>query len=586
MNSSILDIFQALLLSPAASQRTLARETGYSLGLVNRALQELSRDGYLEEGRPSSRALQLAQRAAPRRAVILAAGPGIHMVPINAETPKALLRVHGEVLIERLIRQLHEAGVEEIHVVVGYLKEQLEYLTEDFGVKLLVAPDYASKNNLHSLRRAADYLEDAYILPCDLWFAENPFRRTELYSWYMVTDRPDPRSALRVRRRHELRLAAEDEDGNTTVGVCYLTAEDAGPLRTRLDALCRLPRHDGDFWEAALPVGRRIPIAARVVPAESVAEINTYEQLREIDSSAEQLHTKAIDVICGALSAAPDEITQIRVLKKGMTNRSFLFRCRGRRYIMRIPGEGTQQLINRREEADVYTALAGRGISDDVLYMNPENGYKISAFLENARGCDPFCEQDVRRCMTHLRAFHEQKLTVGHTFDLFGRIDFYRSLWNGAPSAYRDYEETYAHVQSLRPFLQAHALPPVLSHIDAVYDNFLFIPGDGGETLRLIDWEYAGMHDPHIDIAMFCIYAFYDREQVDRLIDLYFPEGCADAVRVKIYGYIAACGLLWSNWCEYKRMLGVEFGEYSLRQYQYAKEYYQIVCRERKRLGL
>lgn len=574
MNNSTLDILQALLLSPAASQRTLARETGYSLGLVNRALQELSRDGYLEEGRPSSRALQLAQRAAPRRAVILAAGPGMHMVPINTETPKALLRVHGEVLIERLIRQLHEAGVEEIHVVVGYLKEQLEYLTEDFGVKLLVAPDYASKNNLHSLRRAADYLEDAYILPCDLWFAENPFRRTELYSWYMVTDRPDPRSPLRVHRRHELRLAAENEDGNTPVGVCYLTAAARG------EPLAQRPR------ATTATSGRRIPVAARVVPAKSVAEINTYEQLREIDSDAENLRTDAIDVICGALSAAPEEITQIRTLEKGMTNRSFLFRCRGRRYIMRIPGEGTQQLINRREEADVYAALAGRGISDDVLYINPENGYKISAFLEGARECDPFCAQDVCRCMAHLRAFHEQKLTVGHTFDLFGRIDFYRSLWNGAPSAYRDYEETYAHVQSLRPFLQAHALPPVLSHIDAVYDNFLFIPGDGGEELHLIDWEYAGMHDPHIDIAMFCIYAFYDREQVDRLIDLYFPEGCADAVRVKIYGYIAACGLLWSNWCEYKRMLGVEFGEYSLRQYQYAKEYYQIVCRERKRLGL
>lgn len=586
MNNSILDILQALLLSPAASQRTLARETGYSLGLVNRALQELSRDGYLEEGRPSSRALQLAQRAAPRRAVILAAGPGMHMVPINTEMPKALLRVHGEVLIERLIRQLHEAGVEEIHVVVGYLKEQLEYLTEDFGVKLLVAPDYASKNNLHSLRRAADYLEDAYILPCDLWFAENPFRRTELYSWYMVTDRPDPRSPLRVHRRHELRLAAENEDGNTPVGVCYLTAADAGPLRERLAARCRSPRHDGDFWEAALPVGRRIPVAARVVPVESVAEINTYEQLREVDSDAEHLRTDAIDIICAALHTEPAEITEIRMLKKGMTNRSFLFRCRGGHYIMRIPGEGTQELINRREEADVYAALAGRGISDDVLYINPENGYKISAFLEGARVCDPLREEDVRRCMAHLRAFHEQKLAVGHTFDIFGRIDFYQSLWHGAPSAYRDHAATSAHIRSLRPFLASLALPPVLTHIDAVPDNFLFVPGEGGESIRLIDWEYAGMQDPHVDIAMFCIYALYDRAQVDRLIDLYFPEGCADAVRVKIYGYIAACGLLWSNWCEYKRMLGVEFGEYSLRQYQYAKEYYQIVCRERKRLGL
>ena len=179
----------------------------------------------------------------------------------------------------------------------------------------------------------------------------------------------------------------------------------------------------------------RKAVAARVVPAESVAEINTYEQLREIDSDAENLRTDAIDVICAALHAEPAEITEIRMLKKGMTNRSFLFRCRGGHYIMRIPGEGTQELINRREEADVYAALAGRGICDDVLYMNPESGYKISAFLEGARVCDPLREEDVRRCMAHLRAFHEQKLAVGHTFDIFGRIDFYQSLWHGAPSA-------------------------------------------------------------------------------------------------------------------------------------------------------
>ena len=66
------------------------------------------------------------------------------------------------------------------------------------------------------------------------------------------------------------------------------------------------------------------------------------------------------------------------------------------------------------------------------------------------------------------------------------------------------------------------------------------------------------------------------------LIAAYFTEGCDDAIRIKIYCYIAACGLLWSNWCEYKRNLGVEFGEYSLRQYRYAKEYYRIVQDELK----
>ena len=88
------------------------------------------------------------------------------------------------------------------------------------------------------------------------------------------------------------------------------------------------------------------------------------------------------------------------------------------------------------------------------------------------------------------------------------------------------------------------------------------------------------MQDPHVDLAMFCIYAMYDRPHVEALIDAYFREGCPRATRIKIYCYIAACGLLWSNWCEYKRSLGVEFGEYSLRQYRFAKEYSRLVRRE------
>ena len=75
-------------------------------------------------------------------------------------------------------------------------------------------------------------------------------------------------------------------------------------------------------------------------------------------------------------------------------------------------------------------------------------------------------------------------------------------------------------------------------------------------------------------------YQMYKKEQVDHLIDLYFEGNCDDRTRIKIYCYIAVCGLLWSNWCEYKRKLGVEFGEYSLRQYRYAKDYYKIVQQE------
>ena len=153
--------------------------------------------------------------------------------------------------------------------------------------------------------------------------------------------------------------------------------------------------------------------------------------------------------------------------------------------------------------------------------------------------------------MRKLHQLHGLRLKVNHEFDIFEKIEFYESLWEGKPSIYRDYLTTKAHVQQLRPYIEAHCGEKVLTHIDAVPDNFLFTVGaDGKEELRLIDWEYAAMQDPHVDIAMFCIYALYDQKQVNHLIDLYFEGSCPENVRTKIYCYIAACGLLWSNWCE------------------------------------
>lgn len=585
MNKQESDILNVLLLEPFINQRVLAEVSGHSLGVVNRSLKELIKAGYLNEAIcPTAKAVSEYKNKTPKRAIILAAGFGMRMVPINTEMPKGLLEVNGEPLIERIIKQLHEVGIQEIYVVVGFMKEKYEYLMDEYGVELVVNPDYASKNNLHSLRLAKEHLENAYIVPCDIWCDRNPFHRHELYSWYMVSDLVENESNVRVNRKMELVTVPENVGGNAMIGISYLVKEDADTVSARIEELCENPRYDGSFWEEALYHKNRMIVAARVVHSADVVEINTYEQLREIDSDSNQLKTDAIRLICKALCAKPEEVTDITVLKKGMTNRSFLFTCKGKKYIMRIPGEGTDQLINRRQEAAVYHAIADKSICDDIAYINPENGYKITEFLEGARVCDPTDYKDVKKCMSRLRDFHALKLKVAHEFDIFGQMEFYESLWDGTPSVYKDYEKTKANVWSLKPYIDAHAGEKILTHIDAVPDNFLFVQKNGKEEIRLIDWEYAGMQDPHVDIAMFCIYSLYNKRQVDRLIAAYFTDGCDDATRIKIYCYIAACGLLWSNWCEYKRNLGVEFGEYSLRQYRYAKDYYRIVQDELKKL--
>ena len=581
MNSSKQDILNNLIKEPFINQRILAAQTGHSLGIVNRSIKELISEGYLdEEIRPTEKALREAKEKAPKNAIILAAGFGMRMVPINTETPKGLLEIKGERLIERTIRQLHEVGITEIYVIVGFMKEQYEYLIDEYGVDLIVAPDYAAKNNLHSLKTATDHLSNSYIIPCDIWCEKNPYSRNELYSWYMVSDLVDDDSTVRVNRKQELVVQKEQAGGNAMIGICYLLEAEAETVRERLEELGRDSRYDGAFWEETLYQKDRMIVTARVVHAADAVEINTYEQLREIDSDSSQLQTDAIQVICEALGAQQDEVTNITVLKKGMTNRSFLFSCKNKKYIMRIPGEGTDQLINRRQEAAVYQTIAGRKICDEIAYINPENGYKITEYLEGARVCDAENEEDLQKCMKKLREFHGQKLRVDHSFDLFGQMEYYESLWEGTPSAYKDYEKTKAHVLQLKDYIEANAGERVLTHIDAVPDNFLFVEENGKEEIRLIDWEYAGMQDPHVDIAMFCIYSLYKKEQVDHLIDLYFEGNCDERIRIKIYCYIAVCGLLWSNWCEYKRKLGVEFGEYSLRQYRYAKDYYKIVQQE------
>lgn len=587
MNKKDYDILKEIFLNGKSNQRDLAKNSGYSLGSVNTSIKNLIRSGFIDNNMGlTNKSIKEIKQKKPKNAIILAAGFGMRMVPINLEFPKGIIEVKGERLIERIIKQLHEVGIKEIIVVVGFMKECYEYLIDKYGVKLVVNMEYSYKNNLHSMRCVLRYLSNTYIVPCDIWCNDNPFGKEELYSWYMVNDKLTNNCNVKINRKSELIVTSNLEDCNELLGIAYLTKEKSDILKKNIENMCKNSKFNNAFWEEALFEKQKMILFPKVVNSSKVIEINTYEQLREFDNKSKDLDNEAIKTISKVFNIKEEKIIDIKVLKKGMTNRSFSFTCKNKKYIMRIPGEGTDQLINRDEEANVYKVINGRSISDNIVYINPKNGYKITEYFQNARTCDPFNQNDIKRCMNKLREFHELKLRVKHEFDIFKQINFYESLWKEKSSMYEDYNKTKENVLSLKPFVECYATEKVLTHIDAVPDNFLFIKDDSNleETVRLIDWEYAGMQDPHVDIAMFCIYSLYNKEQIDNLIENYFYEGCSQTIKVKIYCYIAICGLLWSNWCEYKCSLGIEFGEYSLQQYRYAKEYYNIVQNELKKM--
>ena len=114
----------------------------------------------------------------------MAAGTSSRFVPLSAERPKGLVEVKGEVLIERQIRQLKEAGIVDITLVVGYKAEMFAYLCDKYGVEIVLNEDYARYNNTSSLIRVIDKLDNTFVCSSDNYFPENVFMNDSDDSYY------------------------------------------------------------------------------------------------------------------------------------------------------------------------------------------------------------------------------------------------------------------------------------------------------------------------------------------------------------------------------------------------------------------
>lgn len=120
-----------------------------------------------------------------KRAIILAAGKGTRMAPLTNTTPKPLIKISGEPIIERTIKVLLSKNINEIYIITGYLADQFDYLKDKFGITLINNPHYDTCNNISSLFVARKYLTDAIVLEGDIWINNDSIILTEFdYSGY------------------------------------------------------------------------------------------------------------------------------------------------------------------------------------------------------------------------------------------------------------------------------------------------------------------------------------------------------------------------------------------------------------------
>lgn len=185
-------------------------------------------------------------------AVIMAAGVSSHLRPLSEKTPKALLKVKGEILIERMIRQLHEAGIDEIYVVVGYKRELFSYLEEKFHVTLIDNPDYTVRNNHSSIYAVSDYLANTYICSADYYFMENVFESHVYQPYYAAVYTEKPTDRYCISTGFNGRISHIRMGGANTwciLGHCYWNRAFSRQFTDILEAEYDLPGTIDACWE-------------------------------------------------------------------------------------------------------------------------------------------------------------------------------------------------------------------------------------------------------------------------------------------------------------------------------------------------
>lgn len=272
------------------SQRQLEGRTGHSLGTVNHVMKELTEAGFVSDNRITPRGMAALEPYRAKRAVFIAAGFGSRLVPITLNTPKPLVRVNGQRLIDGLIDACLAVGIDEIYIVRGYLAEQFDQLIRKYPmIQFLENPDYNEANNISSAVRARRLLQNAYVFEADL-LLHNPaiVKRYHYTSDFLGI--PMERSddwCFTVRNGIIREQKIGGIDCFQEVGISYWDTADGRKLEEHLKLAYEMPGGKEKYWDQVPFSDFPEEYSVRVRPCslEDIVEIDTFKELKAIDKT-------------------------------------------------------------------------------------------------------------------------------------------------------------------------------------------------------------------------------------------------------------------------------------------------------------
>ncbi len=525
-----------------------------------------------------------------KNAIILAAGKSNRFAPFTYEKPKGLFIVKGEVLIERQIKQLIEAGIKEIIVVIGYMKEKFFYLEQKYPeVKLIVNNTFGKYGNIYSIYVARNYLKNTYICCADHYFVNNPFLDNNISN---ISYRAGTYYSRKFRE-----FSIDYTDANVISG-CYIGGSDKMAMVGHAyfnekfsNKFVELMEDEINnfgianmFWEEFYQRHiKDLTLYVKEFAPNEVLEFDDIDELRKFDSDfLLNVDSEIVDNICSKLNCHPNEITNISVIQAGLTNVSFKFTVNRIEYVYRHPGGTAGNLIDRRTEITAQMAAKSIDIDKSVIYMDP-TGWKLSYYVQDIVKCDFLNNKEqLEKGMDYLRKIHS--LNIDGYAKEFDDVEEGKKLMLIASSTKgnlcTEFKNIVNKIDKLKRYVdeesEKYNIQKVLCHNDVYEPNYI---ATANGDMYLIDWEYAGLNDPANDIA--CIICRYDYsfEQGEYLLKSYYGRDLTELEHRHCIAYIALCSFYWFCWGLYKGSVGDDDGFFFLPAYRNLIKYIDIAIK-------
>lgn len=458
----------------------------------------------------------------------------------DSEIPYPLMNfADGICLMDRNLSILKECGYEKIYVVVGF-RHDLFLKYQDDGVTILCNRDYEFTASMGSLALCKDYIkEDFLLVESDTFFEKKVVERLSVLTegnCISMTEESGSGDECFVETKHGF-VTKITKDRHR---VRNFEGEMMGVTRISFDTFAKLI----SAWESATnpylnyeyllmdvtePLDRPCMKFKNVIWGDvdcredfKKLQNEVYRKLRRRENPFDEDNLRShLQTIFKGKDVSSAEIVKIG----GMSNKNFKVTLDGKSYVLRVPGNGSDGMVERSNEEFNALEACKLGVNPEIRYFNPESGIKLADFVENAETLNAATIQrhdNMRKIAAIYRKIHNSHIRLKNEFNLFHEIEKYDRLIEKAGAVmYEGWEKVRPLVMSLEGYLNSLGVDLKPCHNDALYENFIKSP-DG--TVYLIDWEYSGMNDPMADFAALFLEAGFEKENEDYILSKYLDN--------------------------------------------------------------